>query len=309
MEQTRCGVASNTEVMPGVHLMWIEAPNIARSAQPGQFVTVRCGDFPLRRPLSIHQCRFDQDSGKSEVAVLFRVTGGGTLWLAQRERGDIIDVIGPLGRGFVISPGKPGKSQHLLLVAGGMGIAPLVFLIQHLLEPPLTQASLPHSITLVHGASTASQLYSFDLARSGSSPRPDTAASLPLESVHGHESWQPLPQDVEFVPVTEDGSAGRRGMATDVLPEFLDRADHICACGPLGMYEAMADLLRRSGTPGNRNRLSGLNSCQVSLEVRMGCGFGACYGCTIRTRQGLKQVCRDGPVFEMDDIIWQEVRL
>jgi len=309
MEQTRCGITSNTEVMSGVHLMWLEAPDMARLAQPGQFVTVRCGDLPLRRPLSIHQCRFDQDSGKSEFAVLFRVTGGGTLWLAQRERGDIIDVIGPLGTGFVIPPAKSGPSQHLLLVAGGMGIAPLVFLIQHVLEPPLAQSSPPHRITLIHGAGTAEQLFSFDLARSSASSPPGAAGSFPPEPIRDHDRHRSAPQGVEFVPVTEDGSSGRKGMATDVLQEFIDRADHIYACGPLAMYESMAGLLRRPDTPGRQDRPSGLKSCQVSLEVRMGCGFGACYSCTIKTRKGLRQVCRDGPVFDLDDIIWEEVRL
>jgi len=70
------------------------------------------------------------------------------------------------------------------------------------------------------------------------------------------------------------------------------------------MYKAMAEMSLRA----KRSNLK-LTKCQVSLEVRMGCGFGACYGCTINTKKGLKQVCRYGPVFELDDIIWQEVRI
>jgi dihydroorotate dehydrogenase electron transfer subunit len=132
--------------------------------------------------------------------------------------------------------------------------------------------------------STAAQLYHFSLV--GAKKR----SRLP-----------PLPNRVQFVPVTEDGSTGQKGMATDFLPDFLDWADQIYACGPIEMYKTM--LLTAD------SRQLTAKKCQVSLEVRMGCGFGACYGCTINTKKGLKQVCRDGPVFELDDIMWQEVRI
>jgi len=112
---------------------------------------------------------------------------------------------------------------------------------------------------------------------------------------------------------------GKKGMATDILPDFLEWADQVYACGPMDMYKAMALTLNRSPLKGEGKTIVGeglvpshnpkLRKCQVSLEVRMGCGFGACYGCTINTKKGLKQVCRDGPVFELDDIIWQEVRI
>jgi len=268
MKQTLCSVASNVEVMPGIHLMQVEAPGIAVAAQPGQFITVRCGSFTLRRPFSVHQV------SSQEIALLFKVTGKGTLWLSQRQRGDKVDILGPLGNGFTIEP----KSKNLLLVAGGIGIAPLVCLMQY--------ASSQHQITLIHGASTAAQLYPFSFVGKRRS------------------KLSPLPNGVQFIPVTEDGSTGQKGMATDILSAFLDRADQVYACGPVGMYKAMAEMSLRA----KRSNLK-LTKCQVSLEVRMGCGFGACYGCTINTRKGLKQVCRDGPVFELNDIIWQEVRI
>jgi dihydroorotate dehydrogenase electron transfer subunit len=272
MKQALCSITSNVEVMSGIHLMWIEAPDIAVAAQPGQFITVRCGDFTLRRPFSVHQvsCR--------EIALLFKVAGKGTLWLSQQQRGDRIDILGPLGKGFSIPPTKPRQSKHLLLVAGGIGIAPLAFLLQHY--------SSQHQITLIHGVSTAAQLYPF------------------FSAGKKQNKLLPLPQGVQFVPVTEDGNMGQKGMATDILPDFLDWADQVYACGPVDMYEAMAEMSLRT----KRSNLK-LTKCQISLEVRMGCGFGACYGCTIKTKKGLKQVCRDGPVFKLDDIIWQEVKI
>jgi dihydroorotate dehydrogenase electron transfer subunit len=117
---------------------------------------------------------------------------------------------------------------------------------------------------------------------------------------------------------------GHRGKTTDVLPDYLDWADQVYACGPVGMYKAMADMSLRAERSnlklrGEEKLTVGeglvpshnlkLKKSQVSLEVRMGCGFGACYGCTINTKKGLKQVCRDGTVFKLDDVIWQEVSL
>lgn len=289
--------------MPGVHLMWIEEPDIAAAARPGQFITVRCRDFPLRRPISIHRVGNNDviaspdsiGTQQSQIALLFRVAGKGTSWLSQRQSGEKIDILGPLGKGFTIGQ----KSKNLLLVAGGIGIAPLVFLIQHV--------SSRHRITLIHGANTASQLHPF-------SPAGKKRSRL-----------SPLPDGVRFIPITEDGSMGQKGMATGILPDSLDWADQVYACGPIDMYKAMALTLdpspltcspyhssRRAtedkGEGEKQNSLK-LRKCQVSLEVRMGCGFGACYGCTVNTRKGLKQVCRDGPVFQLGDIIWREVRI
>jgi len=282
-KQTLCSVASNVEVMPGIHLMWIEAPNIACSVLPGQFITVRCGDFTLRRPFSVHQSSplTGEDSGEGEIALLFKVAGKGTLWLSQRQTSDRIDILGPLGKGFSIEPG----ARNLLLVAGGIGIAPLVFLMQY--------ASSQHQITLIHGASTAAQLYPSAMFRTGPSSAGKQRSKL-----------SPLPKRVQFIPVTEDSSTGKKGMATDILPDFLDWADQVYACGPADMYKAMAEMSWRA----KQSNLK-IRKCQVSLEVRMGCGFGACYSCTINTKKGLKQVCRDGPVFELNDITWQEVRI
>jgi dihydroorotate dehydrogenase electron transfer subunit len=276
MEQSLCTITSNVEVIPGIHLVWIKAPNIACSVLPGQFITVRCGDFTLRRPFSVHQSSpvTGEDSSKGEIALLFKVTGKGTLWLSQQQKSDKIDILGPLGKGFNIEP----EAKNLLLVAGGIGIAPLVFLMQH--------ASSQHQIKLVHGANTAAQLYPF-------------ASIGKKRSKHS-----PSPKGIQLVPVTEDGSIGKKGMVTDILPDFLDWADQVYTCGPVDMYRAMAKMPLRA----KRSNLK-LAKCQVSLEMRMGCGFGACYGCTINTKKGLKQVCRNGPVFELDDIIWQEVRI
>lgn len=241
--------------MPGVHLIWLESPQIASTAQPGQFVMVRCGEETLlRRPLSIHQL----DKGIN-LAFLFNVVGKGTHWLARCQVGDNIDLLGPLGNTFSIKP----SSHNLLLVAGGIGIAPLRFLAQQALNQGC-------SVRLVLGALTTSQLYPRHL----------------------------LPPEAELIIITEDGTAGEKGMITDFLPDLVGWADQIFACGPTSMYQAMAD---------RNQQLVKTKPVQISMEVRMGCGRGVCYGCTLKTKSGLKQVCTDGPVFDLDDVLQDEL--
>lgn len=182
--------------------------------------------------------------------------GKGTDWLSQREVGDSIGLFGPLGNGFSVQ----STSQNLLMVAGGMGIASLYFLAEDELKKGL-------SVTLLYGAATRNPY------------------------VEGR-----LIPGTKFIAATEDGTSGHHGKVTDLIPQYIEWADQIFACGPLPMYEAMAQMPELKNKP-----------VQVSLEVRMGCGRGACYGCTIKTQQGLKQVCQDGPVFNSGDIIWEEL--
>ena len=255
VKQTSATIVSNVELMPDVYLLWAHAPDVAAQARPGQYVMVRCGegyDMPLRRPLSIH--RSSTDGG---LALLFAVVGHGTEWLANRRKGERLDLLGPLGNGF----GIRALSRNLLLVAGGVGIAPLVALAE--------QAVSNHSVTLLVGDKTATRIYPQRL----------------------------LPHGVETVVVTEDGSAGLTGTVCDILPGFVSDADQVFACGPLAMYREMAAISRSPvGKP-----------TQVLLEAVLGCGFGACLSCTVETAHGRRLVCKDGPVFEFDDILWDKM--
>ena len=105
-----------------------------------------------------------------------------------------------------------------------------------------------------------------------------------------------LPSKKTLVITTNDGSQGNEGYITQTIPEYIDWADQIFACGPSQMYRTMVKMPELKDRP-----------VQISLEVRMGCGFGVCYGCTVKTKQGLKQVCHDGPVFNLSDILWDEL--
>ncbi len=89
-------------------------------------------------------------------------------------------------------------------------------------------------------------------------------------------------------------------MVTDLLPDFISWSDQVFACGPLSMYRDMAQKQRELGLEGK--------PVQISLEVVMGCGHGVCYGCTIKTKRGLKLVCQDGPVFDLSDVLLDEVK-
>jgi len=254
MKQEIAPITATGEVMPGSYIIWLSSREIAGEARPGQFVMVRCGDDTvLRRPLSIHRTDGDR------LALLFTVVGKGTDWLSRRQPGDTIDLFGPLGNGFEINP----ASRNLLLVAGGIGIAPLHFLADEVRAPG-------KQVTLLLGAQTKSRLYPAHL----------------------------LPTDITVVNSTEDGTAGYEGMVNELLPQYADGADQIVACGPAAMYHDMATKYHQSLKD---------KPVQVSLEMRMGCGLGVCYGCTIRTKRGLQQVCKEGPVFELQDIVWDEL--
>jgi dihydroorotate dehydrogenase electron transfer subunit len=109
-----------------------------------------------------------------------------------------------------------------------------------------------------------------------------------------------LPPGVKVVVATENGTAGKKGRVTELLPAYISGADQVFSCGPMPMYK---DMCRQWQT-----MLLG-KPAQVSLETVMGCGRGICYGCTIKTRQGLKEVCSDGPVFELNDVLWDELGL
>jgi dihydroorotate dehydrogenase electron transfer subunit len=257
LKQLTAKIISNTEIIPGYHLFSLSAPYIAANAQPGQFITVSCGGgLILRRPFSIH--RLD---GTDRISVLFAIVGAGTERLSKRKKGEKLDILGPLGNGFSVHE----DSKKLLLVAGGMGIAPLLYLAQKALKDKKV-------VKLLLGARTKDHLY-------------------PLRLVT---------DEVKVFVTTEDGSMGDKCRVTDILPKYTDWADQIYACGPLDMYRSMAEQILKWG---------GTKLVQVSLEVTMGCGIGGCFGCSVKTKQGMKRVCLDGPVFNLDEVILEEVKI
>jgi dihydroorotate dehydrogenase electron transfer subunit len=263
VKQSLASVISNTEIADHVFVLRLEEPDQAREVRPGQFVHVRCvnsamsaTDPLLRRPLSVLRtgANSSNDLPAAQYDVLYDVVGRGTLLLTGLRPGDLADVLGPLGRPFVI--GRTVK--RLLLVAGGVGIVPLVALAEEALRRQV-------EVTLLAGFRTATKVFPPSL----------------------------VPDEVEYVVATDDGTMGVHGVVTSVLPEYLMWADQICACGPVPMLQALAE-----------NRLTGSLATQIAMEEHMGCAVGVCLGCVVPTRKGNQRVCRDGPVFDLAEMGW-----
>jgi dihydroorotate dehydrogenase electron transfer subunit len=203
-------VLSQEELYQDTFLMWLSCPPVARGASPGRFLMIHCAegyDPLLPRPMSFHRLR--DSAGERQFAVLYDVRGRGTAWLSERQAGDRLTLFGPLGRGYAVSP----RAQHLLLVAGGLGVAAVVALADE-------AVGRGKAVTLLQGARTASKLYPPEL----------------------------LPRDVEVLSATDDGSAGHDGPVTDLLSDHLPWADEVFACGPNAMLQAMSQVLGEART-------------------------------------------------------------
>lgn len=295
-------VSSGEAASTAYYYMEVFLPEIALEAKPGQFVQLRCGDGIdpfLRRPLSVAGV----DRGQGLVRFLYQVKGEGTRWLADRQAGDRLDAIGPLGHGFNLRRGteadqpdsnQPDQPYRAILVAGGIGVAPLLFLAQEM----QLEGFCRKRAQLVRGSGEATL---GPVALLGARTSGLLLGAQELEDM-----------GCEVLVATEDGSAGYRGLVTEVLEQVLRDGyqTEIFACGPRPMLAVVAQLCHKYHRPG-----------WVSLEERMACGLGACRGCAIKVRRqedrteaghtGLGytyvNVCSEGPVFSINDIIWQEV--
>lgn len=236
----------------GGYVAWFHAPRIATHTEPGQFVMVHCsveGTDPMfARAFSFH--RVDGE----RFAILFNLVGRGTRWLAALRPGDPVRMYGPLGNGFRL----PEYRANLLLIGGGVGVAPLVDTAERAVRAG-------HHVVAMMGARSAAQL-------------------LP------GSAW---PREVEYVVVTEDGSAGPRGFVTEHLGHYQEWANRIYACGPNPMFAALAETLRFNGRR---------QQPEILMEENMPCGWGMCYGCAIFTRHGVRLCCKDGPRFNLFDV-------
>jgi len=242
----------------------IDAPVAAGKARPGQFVHIRLrgnSDPLLRRPFSIAGA----ENGK--LTILFKKVGRMTAEFAEMKDGAELDVLGPLGHGYDLTR----KTGNAFLVAGGYGIAPLLFLARAIREKKLAP-----KIILIEGARTAAHLVWADKAQAES-------------------AW------LEFIAATEDGTAGKKGNAVEALAEAMKGKEgdsQMFACGPMGMLGAMHK--RWPGVP-----------FQCAVENQMGCGMGLCQGCILplvpKAGQPLyTRICHDGPVYDGNAIDWDK---
>jgi dihydroorotate dehydrogenase electron transfer subunit len=236
-------------------------------------VRVGAGTDPfLRRPMSLHRLVRDGDGGIVGFELLYKVVGRGTGLLSEVRVGEYLEVLGPLGRGFRIEEGA-----HLhYVVMGGTGVAPMPAFVEVLLGAGIKPIVL-------YGARTGVQLV--------------CKQDFELEGV-------------ALTLFTDDGSLGTKGMVTGRLEELLSSAVSekrggsgvaLYACGPHAMLTTVGQVAQRLGIP-----------CQVSLESRMGCGFGACMSCAVRAAEPgpngesrYIRVCLEGPVVDSRRVLWE----
>ena len=220
---------------------------------PGQFVEVRVDGSPntfLRRPISVNFV----DSGKNELWLLVATIGDGTRRLGQLQAGDKLNCVLPLGNGFTI----PTEQKKVLLVGGGVGVAPLLYFGKRLND-------LGMEPTFLLGARSAGDLLLQDEFRK-----------------YGR-----------LYVTTEDGTAGERGFVTQHSVLQKETFDQISTCGPKPMMVAVA-----------RFAHSAKVFCEASLENLMACGLGACLCCVEKTTEGNLCVCTEGPVFDVNRLMW-----
>jgi dihydroorotate dehydrogenase electron transfer subunit len=277
-------LVDSRQILPGQWVQSFHAPEVASGSRAGQFVHVRTGDYSglvLRRPFSINTA----DAATGIVTLHFRTVGRGTEWLTRAREGDRLDMLGPLGRPFEVDP----RSRHLLLIAGGLGMAGVRMLADEAVRDG-------RQVVILFGSQSASLVYPSSL----------------------------LPDEVEYVVATDDGSLGHHGFVTELVADYEAWADQAFACGPHPMLKRLAALaagrrqrlgvatLGRKKGGGRQNPLGSTAArrkafLQVSMEQTMGCAVGACLGCIVIGVEGPQRVCREGPVFAAEEIAWESI--
>ncbi|MCF7873005.1 MAG: dihydroorotate dehydrogenase electron transfer subunit [Candidatus Omnitrophica bacterium] len=257
VKRLKVGIKEVKKLKKDIFLLSFQSSHIARVAQPGNFLHLKLKTTILRRPLSIHKIK------NNLVYILFKVRGKGTKILAEKTKNDQLDVIGPLGNGFRIK-----DRENSILVAGGIGVAPLVFLAEKLKKIQNTKYETRNTVLL------------------GAKNKDEIVCEKDFKS-----------SDFQVNVTTEDGSKGQKGFVTDLLKKQLMTYDlelrtNIYACGPKDMFYQISKIVKKYKNV----------STQLSFEQFMGCGVGVCCACVIPTKAGYKKVCQDGPVFGLEEI-------
>jgi len=273
--QIDANIISKKQISEKHFLITFSAEKIANEAKPGQFVMIKIDIEKtfLRRPFSI--C----SASEKTFNILFKVVGIGTEILSQKKAGDTLNIIGPLGTGYRL----PITDYRLpILVAGGTGVASLLFLAQFL------SPSVPQSLVFIGAKTKKDVLFANEFKKLG----------------------------CKVIVSTEDGSYGAKGLVSNIFSrhvstyQLINSSPVVYACGPKGMLKKIAEISKE-------HRIK----CFVSLEEKMACGLGACIGCVVKIRTigrdkkntrtvgtdkfEYKRVCKDGPVFAAEKIIWQ----
>ncbi len=279
-------VVENVRLAERTFRVRVADAEIGRLVRPGQFVMLRIPSITdplLGRPFALYDTNLDAAGGVVGYDLVYLVVGKITTLMSHLKAGDRVEIWGPLGNGFSLTP-----ARHLMMVAGGIGQTPFPavarayfglrqFGVQQ--SEKSDQQSAIHSpfttlATLCYGARSAAFLAGIDdFRRIG----------------------------VEVRVATDDGTAGHRGFVTDLVKQSLasdNPPTRLLGCGPEPMMHALAEIAATAGVP-----------CELSLETPMACGIGACFSCVAKIRQGgdrwdYRRVCVEGPVFDASQVVF-----
>lgn len=273
-------------------ILKLAAPKTAEKALPGGFVHLQCDDLlPMRRPMSLMRV----DAKKGEIDILYKKHGYGTALLAQRKEGETLSLMGPIGTPFKLE----NYRRKPLLIGGGVGLPPMVFLAEHIKE-----------VCKKSGQKSIDQKISPFVIMGSEVPFPFTSkpSQIMINGMpDGVIATMPLMEDWDIacrLTSLQDYPGCYEGYVTDLARHWLDAMSEeerseveIFSCGPTPMLKAVKELAAEYDLP-----------CQVSLEEYMACAVGGCAGCVVEIETDLgpamKRVCVDGPIFEASTVVF-----
>ena len=270
----------------GIYDLTLKTKNIAKAAKAGQFVSVYSNDRSKLLPRPISLCGIDRD--EDTIRLVYRVTGEntGTEEFSKLVMGDKIRILGPLGNGFTVEPGKKA-----FLIGGGIGVPPMLQLAKDINSGVVQTSSAVDTNTQEKGQTEEKQI-------NGHGKK-----ICDMNIIMGYRDentflLDEFKEQADSFVATEDGSVGTKGNVIDAIKENGLEADVIYACGPMPMLRALKAYAMEHDM-----------ECYVSMEERMACGIGACLACVCKTKDkdahsnvNNKRICKEGPVFNAKEV-------
>lgn len=270
----------------GIYDLTLKTKNIAKAAKAGQFVSVYSNDRSKLLPRPISLCGIDRD--EDTIRLVYRVTGEntGTEEFSKLVMGDRIRILGPLGNGFTVEPGKKA-----FLIGGGIGVPPMLQLAKDINSGVVQTTGAVDTNTQEKGQTEEKQI-------NGHGKK-----ICAMNIIMGYRDentflLDEFKEQADSFVATEDGSVGTKGNVIDAIKENGLEADVIYACGPMPMLRALKAYAMEHDM-----------ECYVSMEERMACGIGACLACVCKTKDkdahsnvNNKRICKEGPVFNAKEV-------
>lgn len=270
----------------GIYDLTLKTTNIAKAAKAGQFVSVYSNDRSKLLPRPISLCGIDRD--EDTIRLVYRVTGEntGTEEFSKLVMGDRIRILGPLGNGFTVEPGRKA-----FLIGGGIGVPPMLQLAKDINSGVVQTTGAVDTNTQEKGQTEEKQI-------NGHGKK-----ICDMNIIMGYRDentflLDEFKEQADSFVATEDGSVGTKGNVIDAINENGLEADVIYACGPMPMLRALKAYAMEHDM-----------ECYVSMEERMACGIGACLACVCKTKDkdahsnvNNKRICKEGPVFNAKEV-------